>query len=148
MILRSSPWSLWRVALDAALMNACCVSAIFIRLGGHGSEVLFAGRGWIKVLLVTATVQTAFYVFDLYDPDRMRTRAVIVLGILQAMGTASMALAIVFYSAPQMMLGRGVLLISLLLTMLVMVYWRLSVPLSLPCLFLQLAFGMLAGSIV
>jgi len=108
-------------------MNACCVSAIFIRLGGHGSEVLFAGRGWIKVLLVTATVQTAFYVFDLYDPDRMRTRAVIVLGILQAMGTASMALAIVFYSAAQMMLGRGVLLISLLLTMLVMVYWRLSV---------------------
>jgi len=108
-------------------MIACCVSAIFIRLGTDASEVLFAGHGWIKILLVTATVQTGFYVFDLYDSDRMRRRAVIILGILQAMGTASMALAIVFYSAPQMMLGRGVLLISLLLMLVVMVYWRLSV---------------------
>jgi len=87
--------------------------------------VLLARRGWIKVLLVTAIVQSAFYLFDLYDHDRMRGRAVLVLGIFQATGTASMGLAVVFYSAPDMMLGRGALLVSMLLILLVMVYWRL-----------------------
>src|SRR5262249_10021331 len=36
-------------------------------------------------------------------------------------------LAVIFYSAPQMMLGRGTLLLTLALTLLVMVYWRLWV---------------------
>ena len=88
--------------------------------------MLFQRQGWIKVLLVTFIVETGFYLFDLYDPDRIRGRSVLVLGILQAVGTAAMGLAVIFYSAPQMMLGRGTLVVSLFLILLVMVYWRLS----------------------
>ena len=117
---------MWWVALDTTLMCASCVAAIYIRFGTQGSEVLVLRRGWIKVLLVTAIVQGAFYLFDLYDHDRIRGRAVLVLGIFQATGTASMGLAIIFYSAPQMMLGRGALLVSILLILVVMIYWRLS----------------------
>jgi len=113
------------VALDTLIVCACCVLAIYIRFGAEAGDVL--RRGWIKVLLVTLIVQTAFYLFDLYDADRMRGRAVIVLGILQGTGTAAMGLAVIFYSAPQMMLGRGTLLLTLALTLLVMVYWRLWV---------------------
>ncbi|MGH9762263.1 MAG: TIGR03013 family XrtA/PEP-CTERM system glycosyltransferase, partial [Blastocatellia bacterium] len=120
-----SPRSLWLVAADAALLCACCVAAIYIRFGGQGREVMLQRLGWLKVLLVTLVVQTAFYLVDLYDADRTRRRAVLVLGILQGTGIASMGLAVIFYSAPGMMLGRGALLLSVLLILVVMVHWRL-----------------------
>src|SRR5918912_3962959 len=51
----------------------------------------------------------------------------LVLRLIQALGLAWIALAIVFYVAPQAMLGRGVALISLPLALALMVGWRVSI---------------------
>src|SRR5918912_1840367 len=51
----------------------------------------------------------------------------LVLRLIQALGLAWVALALVFYFAPQAMLGRGVSLISLPLALAIMVAWRISI---------------------
>src|SRR5918912_2121788 len=51
----------------------------------------------------------------------------LVLRLIQALGLAWVALALVFYVAPQAMLGRGVSLISLPLALTIMVGWRVSI---------------------
>jgi sugar transferase (PEP-CTERM system associated) len=57
----------------------------------------------------------------------MHDRRELVLRLLQALGLAWIALALVFYVAPQVMIGRGVSLISLPLALLIMVSWRLAI---------------------
>ncbi len=85
-------------------------------------------HGWRSLLLLSAVVVVSFYLFDLYDlgPDRSRARPFGVLrSVGQAVGLTSIALALVFYVAPQMKLGRGVFLLSVTLLVVVMGLWRL-----------------------
>lgn len=112
--------------IESAFMSACCVLAILIRFGGHGGgNVLRSQRGWTTVLIVTATVQAGFYLFDLYDSERINRKSIMVLGIVQAVGAATMICALAWYIVPSLLLGRGTLLITFLLMSLVMIYWRL-----------------------
>src|SRR2546429_5087401 len=57
----------------------------------------------------------------------MNDRRELVLRLLQALGLAWIALALVFYAVPQVMIGRGVSLISLPLALLLMVGWRVTI---------------------
>lgn len=105
----------------------CGVAAIFIRFNeyrGEAFQVLMDERGWLKTLLLMLVVQGAFYLFDLYDLGMIRKRVVLYVRICQALGLAAFALAALFYALPEVMLGRGVLLISLLLMLSVMTCWR------------------------
>ena len=70
-------------------------------------------------------MQGAFYIFGLYDFSTIRHRATLYMRIFQATGLASIALAVIFYVVPQMLLGRGVFLVSLLLMLSVMFCWRI-----------------------
>lgn len=113
--------------IEGALIYACGVAAIYLRFGTEAADTLGAGRGWLKLLLALTVVQGAFYLFDLYDFRLIRQRAVLLLRIVQALGLAAIGLAFIFYALPQMMLGRGVFLVNLLLMLTVMVGWRLLV---------------------
>src|SRR5438046_8946427 len=57
----------------------------------------------------------------------MHDRRELVLRLLQALGLAWVALALLFYALPQAMIGRGVSLISLPLALGLMVGWRLAI---------------------
>lgn len=109
---------------EGALVYGCGLAAIALRFGVEAGEVIAAG-GWQRLLLLTLIVQAAFYLFDLYDLNMIRQRAVLALRISQAFGLSAVALALIFYAWPQTQLGRGVMLFSLLLMATVMTGWRL-----------------------
>jgi sugar transferase (PEP-CTERM system associated) len=109
---------------EGTLVSLCCVVAIYIRFGDGASEALVARFGWLKILLVTALTLASFYLFDLYDFRLFRRRAVLLLRLAQALGIGGIALALMFYLWPQMMLGRGVFALSLVLTLTFMAGWR------------------------
>src|SRR5499426_1683159 len=109
---------------EGTLIYSCGVTAIYIRFGGAASEALGAQRGWQKTLLVTALILASFYLFDLYDFRLIRRRAALLLRLSQALGMGGIALALIFYVWPQMMLGRGVILLSMSLTLTLMAGWR------------------------
>src|SRR2546428_3268255 len=109
---------------EGTLVYLCGVMAIYIRFGVEAPAALSAEGGWLKTLLATVLVLASFYLFDLYDFHRIRRREVLLLRLSQALGIGGMALALTFYVWPQMRLGRGVFLLSLVLMLTLMAGWR------------------------
>src|SRR5262249_48561444 len=109
---------------EGMLIYLCIVLAIYIRFGADASAALGAERGWQKTLLMTALILASFYLFDLYDFHLIRQREVLLLRLSQALGMGGIALALIFYVWPQMMLGRGVFLLGMSLTLTLMAGWR------------------------
>src|SRR6266508_908140 len=114
--------------VEAMLLFGGLVIAVYVRMGViDGEDALINRNGFYKAALATVFCLTSFYFFDLYDFVVMRDRRELVLRLLQALGLAWVALALTFYALPQVMIGRGVTLISLPLALLLMVSWRLAI---------------------
>lgn len=113
---------------EAALVFGAIIGAVYLRLGLEDSHVeLMLRQGFLKAGLATIFCLAAFYLFDLYDFVVMHDRRELVLRLIQALGLAWIALALAFYAFPQLMLGRGISLISLPLALSLMVGWRVSI---------------------
>src|SRR2546421_7485444 len=114
--------------VEAMLLFGALIVAVYVRLGAVEAEATLIQRnGFYKAALATIFCLTSFYLFDLYDFVVMHDRRELVLRLLQALGLAWVALALMFYAVPQAMIGRGVSLISLPLALLLMVGWRLAI---------------------
>jgi sugar transferase (PEP-CTERM system associated) len=99
-----------------------------VRLGAvDAEETLLQRNGFYKAALATVFCLASFYLFDLYDFVVIHDRRELVLRLTQALGLAWVALALMFYAVPQVMIGRGVSFIALPLALLVMVAWRLAI---------------------
>src|SRR5256886_7751656 len=113
---------------EAMLLFGGLIVAVYVRLGALDAEdALIQHRGFYKAALATVFCLAAFYLLDLYDFVVLHDRRELVLRLLQALGLAWVALALLFYALPQAMIGRGVSLISLPIALLLMVGWRLAI---------------------
>jgi sugar transferase (PEP-CTERM system associated) len=113
---------------EAMLLFGGLIVAVYVRLGAvDAEETLLERNGFYKAALATVFCLTSFYLFDLYDFVVMHDRRELVLRLMQALGLAWVALALMFYAVPQVMIGRGVSFISLPLALLLMVAWRLAI---------------------
>jgi sugar transferase (PEP-CTERM system associated) len=113
---------------EALLLFGGLIVAVYVRLGAVDAEdALIERNGFYKAALATVFCLASFYLFDLYDFVVMFDRRELVLRLLQALGLAWVALALIFYAMPRVMIGRGVSLISLPLALLLMVGWRLAI---------------------
>jgi sugar transferase (PEP-CTERM system associated) len=124
MISRNRSRALCILLFESLLTCLCGAAAIYIRFGSEATALLNSGAIWLKIVVLMLVMQGAFYIFGLYDFSMIRQRATLYMRIFQAMGLASIALAVIFYVIPQMILGRGVFLVSLLLMLSVMSFWR------------------------
>ena len=113
---------------EAMLLFGGLIVAVYVRLGAvDAEETLLQRNGFYKAALATVFCLASFYLFDLYDFVVIHDRRELVLRLMQALGLAWVALALMFYAVPQVMIGRGVSFISLPLALLVMVAWRLAI---------------------
>lgn len=117
------------LCLDGALAMLCGVIALQVRFGPETALVLNEQHGWWRLLLLAVVMAVSFYLLDLYhlsaEPFRHAHPFSVVRPVGQALGLASLLLALIFYFAPQMRLGRGVFLLSLVLMVVVVSGWRL-----------------------
>src|SRR6185369_15404088 len=111
--------------VEALIAGSCGLAAIAIRFGSDARGVLVDDLGWLKVLLAVGLIQASFYLFDLYDLRLIRQHMVLFIRILQALGLASIALATIYYAVPRLTIGRGVFIVTILLTLSIMTCWRL-----------------------
>jgi sugar transferase (PEP-CTERM system associated) len=113
---------------EAMLLFGGLIVAVYVRLGAvDAEETLLQRNGFYKAALATVFCLASFYLFDLYDFVVLHDRRELVLRLVQALGLAWVALALMFYAVPQVMIGRGVSFISLPLALLLMVGWRLAI---------------------
>src|SRR5712691_5505194 len=125
---RQKARTLLLLLVEAMLLFGGLIVAVYIRLGAiEAEETLILRNGFYKAALFTIFCLASFYLFDLYDFVVMNDRRELVLRLLQALGLAWVALALLFYAVPQVMIGRGVSLISLPLALLLMVGWRVTI---------------------
>jgi sugar transferase (PEP-CTERM system associated) len=114
--------------VEAMLLFGGLIVAVYLRLGvAEAEDALIARNGFYKAALATIFCLASFYLFDLYDFVVIHDRRELVLRLLQALGLAWVALALLFYAVPQVMIGRGVSLIAVPVALLLMVGWRVAI---------------------
>jgi sugar transferase (PEP-CTERM system associated) len=84
----------------------------------------FAGAFW-KVALVTGLCLLCLYYNELYDLTVVRSARELVIRLLQAVGTASILIALLYLLAPSLILADGVFLTATALFLLGILAWRL-----------------------
>jgi sugar transferase (PEP-CTERM system associated) len=125
---RFSPRIFWLILADAAIVYCGVILALYLRLGLGGAAYELNDRnGWLKIALASIVCLVAFYFYDLYDYVVMTNRRELLLRLVQALGIAWALLAILFYFVPQLLIGRGVSVISVPLVLALIVGWRVFI---------------------
>jgi len=99
--------------------------AAWIRLRSDAIALLLNERGILRALLITGSCQLCLYYADLYDLRVVTNRNELLVRTLQALGATSLILALVYFWAPKLIVGRGVFAIAVTLVILVTIGWRL-----------------------
>src|SRR5687768_13915755 len=113
------------VAFETLLIVGAIATAVFIRFGSRGAEVMTANDWLFKFLLVAAILQACLYYADLYDVRTLGDRRELFVRLVQALGAASFVLAGVYYWFPGLVIGRGVIAVAALLMLTLVPGWRL-----------------------
>jgi sugar transferase (PEP-CTERM system associated) len=80
-----------------------------------------------KAFLITVICQCCLYYADTYDLRQLRSRAEVVLRVLQAFGAAALLLAALFYLVPAARLGEGIVEFALIAILVSIVCWRVVI---------------------
>jgi sugar transferase (PEP-CTERM system associated) len=113
---------------DAAIIYGGIILAMYLRLGVEGSRYqLSENNGWLKITLATGVCALILYFYDLYEYTVMTNRRELMLRLVQALGIAWALLALLFYFAPPLLIGRGVSVISVPLVLALILSWRVLI---------------------
>jgi len=96
-----------------------------LRFGGVHSFIVISGYSVWKIIPVLLVIQIGFYYFDLYELIYLRELKKIALSLVKSLGISFLLLAILYYSIPSLVLGRGILGLSLLMIFVLVFVWRL-----------------------
>ena len=117
--------SLSLVVVDGLLIVASVLAAALVRFGPGNAEIVLGWPVLWRALLVTVVIQLTLHYCDLYDSRGAHSHRDLVVGLLQALGAASLALGPLYYWVPELVIGRGVVLIASLLIITSILVWRL-----------------------
>jgi len=110
---------------EACLVVLAFLAAMLARLGATDASIqLSYEQGFLKVGVISAAFIICMYYFDLYDSAVLGNRREVLARLIQVLGSACALLALVYYVYPPLKLGRGILLIGLLLVALLLLFWR------------------------
>ena len=114
------------VALETTLIVSSVAIAAYVRLGEGALYILLHDNGVGKTMLVAAVCQICLYYADLYDLHLVSDRRELFVRIIQALGSASFILAVIYFWFPGWIIGRGVFMIAALLIISLVIGWRLA----------------------
>jgi sugar transferase (PEP-CTERM system associated) len=117
-----SPRRLLLFLFEGVLVAVMFVVASCLRYGVHDG-LLFPGLG-LKAALAALVVQGAFYYAGLYDLAATRVPRAVFSRVLRGLVFGSVVLLLVYFVAPSIKIGRGIFLVALALTALVLPLWR------------------------
>ena len=112
------------VGFETLLILAVVAFAAWLRLGSWMWEIVANEQGGWKILLVAAVTQACLYYADLYNVRFISDRREMFIRAVQALAGASFILAAVYFWFPDLVIGRGVFLISAAFVIAVVIGWR------------------------
>ena len=114
------------VACETLLILSAVTAAAWVRLGEWAWVILVEEHGLWKAVLVAGVTQVCLYYGDLYDLRRLGDRRDLFIRIVQALAAASFILAAIYYWFPDLVIGRGVFLISAAFIVTLVIGWRVA----------------------
>jgi sugar transferase (PEP-CTERM system associated) len=110
---------------EACLVTLAFIAATIARFGTFdGTIILNYQQGFIKIVVVAAIFIVCMYYFDLYDSMVLSNRREVLTRLVQVVGTSCVILAGLYYVYPPLELGRGVLVVGIVLVALLLAGWR------------------------
>jgi sugar transferase (PEP-CTERM system associated) len=120
----------WRsstlVCGESALILGAIAAATYVRLGSAAWLLLSETGGMLRALLVLVVCQTTLHYADLYDVRFVTDFRELTARLMQAVGFTSITLAVIYFWAPDTMIGRGVFLFAALFIFVAVVGWRVA----------------------
>src|SRR4029079_2349019 len=109
------------IVCETVLILAAVAMAAYLRLGEWTWYIVMHENGVEKTLIAAGVTQVCLYYADLYDLRRFADRRELFIRLVQALGAASFALAVLYYWFPGLIIGRGVVAIAsvLVITLLI-----------------------------
>ena len=114
--------SLTLVGFETLLIVVAIAVAAFVRLGT--GDVLLTNLGTAQIVVVAVVTQGCLYYGDLYNLRVVADRRELFINLFQALGTASLILAALYYLFPMLVIGRGVFMIAASIVIVVAAGWR------------------------
>ena len=110
---------------EGTLIFLAVIFATYIYLGRGIGFISTLGLIWPKVFLITVITQLSLYFSDLYEFNKIDTIIDIGSRLIQAIGVTSIVLAIIYYLWPELVIGKWIFFISLIVLLLFIVSWRI-----------------------
>jgi FlaA1/EpsC-like NDP-sugar epimerase len=111
--------------IDSIFIMGTVMLGAYLPFWGDPTRFVTYGYLFPKTLLIMATIQLSLYYFDLYDFKIFRSNLELVIRLLQSLGVASIVLAVIYHLFSNLIIGRGIFLISLGFMGGVIVSWRI-----------------------
>jgi sugar transferase (PEP-CTERM system associated) len=108
------------VIIDVLIIGATLAIAMAVRL------TEFPERGALRIAIFVLALLLAFYYNDLYGGRAPRSATNLVLRVLKSFIAAGIFLALLYYALPELVMGRGTLLIHAPLLLPTLLAWRVS----------------------
>jgi sugar transferase (PEP-CTERM system associated) len=120
----------WRpivlIAGESCALIGAVVAGMFVRFGDTSLSILVQENRLAKGLLIVLVTQITLYYRDLYDLRAITGIRDLTTRLLEAIGTTSLLLATLYFLAPDLIVGRGVFLISAAFIVSFVVGWRIA----------------------
>jgi sugar transferase (PEP-CTERM system associated) len=104
------------VFVESLIVALSLIGAVGLRFwGNHGvyESLVQVPLFPLKALIVVITLQLCFYYNDLYDFHMLRGRQEQLVSLGQSVGQACVLLGVLYFAIPDLIIGRGVFLISI-----------------------------------
>ena len=120
-----SPRKIFFVIGEGVLIFLAVTMASFFVMGRDVGFVYMLELIWPKVLLVSGITMLSLYFNDLYEFKRTDNAIDLASRLIQAIGITSVILAIIYFLRPELIIGRWIFFINLIILLLFLVSWRL-----------------------
>jgi sugar transferase (PEP-CTERM system associated) len=119
------PRTLFLGISEACLVSLAFLTATLARLGAGGAGHVFNYQhGSLKILVMSMAIVICMYYFDLYDTSILGNRREVLIRITQTLGTVYSLSVLLYYLYPPLELGRGIFVIGLVFTAMLLLFWR------------------------
>jgi len=110
--------------VESCLIATAVTLGSYVRIGDATWRMLQEGGGVLRVMLVAVVCQICLHYADLYDLRATSGLRDVLLGLVQALGASSFILALLYFWFPQLIIGRGVFVISVVFVIVLVAGWR------------------------
>jgi sugar transferase (PEP-CTERM system associated) len=110
---------------EIALTSGCFLVAAYFLLGDDATTYFFYEDGLIRTSLVVTSIILGLHFLDLYTHIHVKSRLRLLQDLCQVIGIALLAQGLISYANPNLRLGRGLMLIGTLSSLVVLFGWRI-----------------------